>query len=215
MKRTLIINGGNIEEDFALPFLQKEKFDYKIAVDKGMEFCRKNGIWPDEILGDFDSVDPEVKNYFDSQDIPVHVYKPEKDQTDMENAMSLALKRGSSEITVLGATGTRMDHVLGSISNLTLPLKAGVPCSRVDAHNRIRMIHQELRIKKEEQYGKYVSILAFGGAAEGITLEGFYYPLRDYTMEAGSALGISNEIVEEEAKISFRTGTLLVIESRD
>ena len=133
----------------------------------------------------------------------------------MENAMSLALKRGSSEITVLGATGTRMDHVLGSISNLTLPLKAGVPCSLVDAHNRIRMIHQELRIKKEEQYGKYVSILAFGGAAEGITLEGFYYPLRDYTMEAGSALGISNEIVEEEAGISFRTGTLLVIESRD
>ena len=54
-----------------------EEFDYKIAVDKGMEFCRKNGIWPDEILGDFDSVDPEVKNYFDSQDIPVHVYKPE------------------------------------------------------------------------------------------------------------------------------------------
>ena len=40
MKRTLIINGGNIEEDFALPFLQKEEFDYKIAVDKGMILIR-------------------------------------------------------------------------------------------------------------------------------------------------------------------------------
>ena len=215
MKRTLIINGGNIEEDFALSFLRKEEFDYKIAVDKGMEFCRKNGIWPDEILGDFDSVDPKVKKYFDSQDIPVHVYKPEKDQTDMENAMSLALKRGSSEITVLGATGTRMDHVLGSISNLTLPLKAGVPCSLVDAHNRIRMIQQELRIKKEEQYGKYVSLLAFGGSADKITLTGFYYPLHGYTMRAGDGIGISNEITEEVAEICLESGTLIVVESRD
>lgn len=215
MRKTLIINGGNIEEDFALPFLQKASYNYVIAVDKGMEFCRKAGIRPDEILGDFDSVDPEVKKYFDSLEIPVHVYKPEKDQTDMENAMSLALKRESREILVLGATGTRMDHVLGSISNLTLPLKAGVPCSLVDAHNRIRMTAHELRIRKEEQYGKYVSILPFGGAAEGVTLEGFYYPLHDYTIEAGAAIGISNEIVAEEARISISAGTLLVIESRD
>ncbi len=215
MRKTLIVNGGNIEEDFALSFLQKENYNYVIAVDKGMEFCRKAGIRPDEILGDFDSVDPEVKKYFDSLEIPVHVYKPEKDQTDMENAMSLALKRESNEILVLGATGTRMDHVLGSISNLTLPLNAGVPCSLVDAHNRIRMIQHELTIRKEEQYGKYVSLLSFGGPAEGVTLEGFYYPLHDYTIEAGEAIGISNEIVAEEARISMGAGTLLVIESRD
>lgn len=215
MRKTLIINGGNIEDDFALAFLQKEKFDFVIAVDKGMEFCRRAGIRPDEILGDFDSVDPQVKQYFDSLEIPVHVYKPEKDQTDMENAMTLALERGSSEIVALGATGTRMDHVLGSISNLTLPLKKKVPCTLIDAHNRIRMTDHALKLKKKEQYGKYVSLLSFGGPVTGLTLTGFYYPLQDYTMEAGSALGISNEITEEEAEISFVSGTLLVIESRD
>lgn len=51
--KTIIINGGNIEDDFALPFLQKEQYDYLIAVDKGLEFCYRAGIRPDEVLGDF------------------------------------------------------------------------------------------------------------------------------------------------------------------
>lgn len=213
--KTIIINGGNIEDDFALPFLQKEQYDYLIAVDKGLEFCYRAGIQPDEMLGDFDSASPAVRDYFERLEIPVQLYKPEKDQTDMENAMRLALKRGSSEIVVLGATGTRMDHVLGSIYNLSIALDVGVPCALVDAHNRIRMIRHGLKIRKEEQYGKYVSLLAFGGSADKITLTGFYYPLHGYTMQAGDGLGISNEITEEEAEISLEAGTLIVIESRD
>ena len=213
--KTIIINGGNIEDDFALPFLQKEQYDYLIAVDKGLEFCYRAGIQPDEMLGDFDSASPAVRDYFERLEIPVQLYKPEKDQTDMENAMRLALKRGSSEIIVLGATGTRMDHVLGSIYNLSIALDAGVPCALVDAHNRIRMIRHGLKIRKEEQYGKYVSLLAFGGSADKITLTGFYYPLHGYTMQAGDGLGISNEITEEVAEICLESGTLIVVESRD
>lgn len=213
--KTIIINGGNIEDDFALPFLQKEQYDYLIAVDKGLEFCYRAGIRPDEMLGDFDSAAPAVRAYFEGMEIPVQLYKPEKDQTDMENAMRLALKRGSSEILVLGATGTRMDHVLGSIYDLNIALEAGVSCALVDAHNRIRMIQHGLKIRKEEQYGKYVSLLAFGGSAEKITLTGFYYPLHEYTMRAGDGIGISNEITEEAAEIQLESGTLIVVESRD
>ena len=90
--KTIIINGGNIEDDFALPFMQKETYDYVIAVDKGLEFCYRAGIRPDEMLGDFDSADPAVRSYFEGLEIPVQLYKPEKDQTDIENAMRLALK---------------------------------------------------------------------------------------------------------------------------
>ena len=213
--KTIIINGGNIEDDFALPFLQKENYDYLIAVDKGLEFCYRANIRPDEMLGDFDSARPEIRTYFEKLDIPVQLYKPEKDQTDMENAMRLALKRGSSEILVLGATGTRIDHVLGSIYDLNIALEAGVPCALLDAHNRIRMIHHGLQIKREEQYGKYVSLLAFGGSAKNITLKGFYYPLHEYTMQAGDGLGISNEITDDEAEIIVESGTLIVVESKD
>ena len=91
--KTIIINGGNIEDDFALPFLQKEQYDYLIAVDKGLEFCYRAGIRPDEMLGDFDSAAAAVRDYFEGLKIPVQLYKPEKDQTDMENAMQNGMNR--------------------------------------------------------------------------------------------------------------------------
>lgn len=213
--RTVIVNGGNIDRDFALSFLKKHPYDYMIAADRGMEFLKAAGICPDEIVGDFDSAESEALSYFSEKDVSVRRFKPQKDSTDMEIAMITALERGSTSIVVLGATGTRIDHVLGSIRNLSIPLKAGVECCLMDAHNRIRMIQHPIEIKKEEQFGKYVSLLACGGPVEGLTLEGFFYPLDQYLLEADSALGISNEITGEVGKITLRSGRLLVIESRD
>lgn len=213
--KTVILNGGRIDRDFALSLLQREGFDYLIAVDHGMEFARDAGLTPDEILGDFDSGDPSVKAYFEKKQVPIQEFQPQKDAPDMALAMERALELGSTEILVLGATGTRMDHVLGSIQALSLAADAGVPCCLVDPNNRIRMAKSSMTIRKSEQYGKYVSLIPHGGCVDGLTLRGFFYPLTEYGMPADSFLGISNEITEEEAVISFRKGTLLVIESRD
>ena len=60
-----------------------------------------------------------------------------------------------------------------------------------------------------------MSILPFGGKVEKITLKGFYYPLNEYQMQADEGLGISNEIVDEEAEISLGSGRLIVVESKD
>lgn len=213
--KTVILNGGRIDRDFALSLLRREGYDYLIAVDHGMEFAKAAELTPDEILGDFDSGDPSVKAYFEKKQVPVQEFPPQKDAPDMALAMERALEIGSSEILVLGATGTRMDHVLGTIQALALAADARVPCCLVDPNNRIRMAKSSLVIRKSEQYGKYVSLLPHGGCVEGLTLRGFFYPLTDYSMPADSFLGISNEITEEEAVISFHKGTLLVIESRD
>ncbi|MGN0355915.1 MAG: thiamine diphosphokinase [Muricoprocola sp.] len=213
--KTVIISGGNIEYDFALGFLEKEAYDYLLVVDKGMEFALKAGLVPDEILGDFDSVDPKVGQYYKKQGIPVSEYNPVKDYTDMELALRTAIERGSTEIVVLGATGTRMDHVLGSISNLTVPLENQVECCLIDSHNRIRMTDHNLTIRKEEQYGKYVSLLAFGGEVANLELKGFYYEVEGFTLRPDTSRGISNEIAGTSAEIRFDSGRLIVIESRD
>lgn len=218
--KTIIVSGGNIEDDFALCFLRKTKYDYLIAADKGMEFLKRAKLVPDEIVGDFDSADKNAADFFRNglagEARPkIRQFCPQKDYTDMEIAMQTALERASTEIVVLGATGTRIDHVLGSIRNLSIPMRAGVPCCIVDSHNRIRMTERSLTISREEQYGKYVSLLAHGGDVTKLTLEGFFYPLDDYTLHADQALGISNEITAEEGHIIFESGCLLVIESRD
>ena len=62
--RTCIISGGMIEPDFAFPYLQKQQFDIILAADRGLEFCYHYQIMPTYILGDFDSLSPEILNYY-------------------------------------------------------------------------------------------------------------------------------------------------------
>lgn len=216
--RTLIVSGGSIEFDFALAFCQKENFDRIIGVDDGLSFLRRAGLEPTHIVGDFDTANPETVDYYRGlEGVEIRAYNPVKDSTDTQIAIELAVELGSSSIVVLGATGTRLDHVLGNIQSLMLAKKAGVDCVLLDAHNRIRLITSDTRLKKAEQYGSYVSLLPLTSRVEGVDLIGFRYPLTNHTFTStGSAgLGVSNEILEEEAWIRMKSGVLILIESQD
>lgn len=211
-----IISGGHIDDMFALEWLQQNKCDLLIAADSGMNFLYRNNIVPDIIAGDFDSVDTASLERFSGMDkIEMIRLNPIKDDTDTEFVIREAIRRGATEITVLGATGTRLDHVLGNMHLLGIGLKHGVEIWLVDAHNRIRMIGGEIEIKKEEQFGDYISLLPIDGTVTGVTLEGFKYLLENAVISSFSSLGISNEIVEEKAKIKIDNGVLLMIEARD
>lgn len=216
--KTVIISGGRIERDFALSFLKNEIFDQIIAVDNGLKFLHENQIRPTWIVGDFDTAAPELVEYYQRQtDIPIRRFNPVKDSTDSQIAIELALELGSSEITILGGTGTRLDHVLGNIQSLMLARKKGVSCIILDAYNRIRLMDGVVHLKKSEQYGKYVSLLPLTTEVTGVELRGFKYELTNYTFTStGSAgLGVSNEITAEVAEIRIKTGIFVLIESRD
>ena len=214
--RFVIISGGHIDAAFAIEWLEQNEYDCMIAADSGMNFLHRNGIIPDIIAGDFDSVDRDSMAYFQGlNDVQVIRLNPVKDDTDTEFVIREAIRRGATEIVVLGATGTRLDHVLANVNMLGIGLEEGVLIQLVDKHNRIRMIYDSLEIAKSEQFGSYVSVLPVKGDAKGVTLEGMKYPLENADIACFSSLGVSNEIVDETAKISVKHGVLLVIESRD
>ena len=216
--RTVIISGGRIERDFALSFLENETFEQFIAVDNGLRFCYDNQIKPTWIVGDFDTAAPELVEYYQTQtDIPIRRFNPVKDSTDSQIAIELALELGSSEITLLGGTGTRMDHVLGNIQSLMLAKKKGVSCVILDEYNRIQLIDGETRLKKSEQYGKYVSLLPLTTEVTGVDLTGFKFNLTGHTFTStvSAGLGVSNEIIEDTAEIRVKSGIFVLIESRD
>lgn len=214
--KILIVSGGQIEDNFAKEWIAQYQPDFMIVADSGMEFMRRVGLNPDMIIGDFDSVASETLAYFKEQTgIIFKELNPMKDDTDTEFAIRQAISLGAEEITVLGATGTRLDHVLGNVALLGIGLQEQVQIQLVDAHNRIRMIDKTLKLEKVNQFGKFVSLLPFAGAVRGVTLKGFKYPLENHTMLAFSSLGISNEIVDEEAEILLEEGVLVVIEARD
>ena len=220
---TVIVSGGMIQKDFALDFLKKlqnengEKKLRFIAADRGLDFFRETGLVPDIVDGDFDSVSEEGKAYLDSlTEAEIIKLQPEKDDTDTQSAVNLAIQKGARNILILGATGGRLDHFLGNLGILTLGKQKNVQVALVDEQNYLCLAESGTRLFREKQFGKYVSFFPVGGEVKGLTLEGFKYALNGYDLTvADCGLTVSNEIQEEEARISYKKGSLLMIMSRD
>jgi thiamine pyrophosphokinase len=171
-------------------------------------------VIPDYILGDFDSIDKKVLEKYKTQKIKINELKPEKDFTDTEEAINLAIKLKSSEFVIIGAIGTRIDHVLANINVLKIALDNNIKAQIINEHNEIELINNELIIEKNNLY-KYISIMPLTTQVEGITITGMKYPLENYTLTIGNSLGVSNEQIEKTAKIKVKDGILIVIKSRD
>lgn len=126
------------------------------------------------------------------------------------------LDRCNSEIWILGATGTRVDHVFCNLQILKNAWERQIPAWMADEHNLIGLpVKQHIILKKEEQFGQFVSFFPLEEKVEGLTLKGFKYPLQDYCLLNKAGLGVSNEITEETATASWKTGILVMIQSRD
>ena len=212
----LIVSGGSLNKELVTKVVGQGRYDRILAADSGMNALYAAAVTPDIIIGDFDSADKKILAFFQqNKEIDFCTLNPEKDDTDTEFAIRESIRRGADSITIIGGTGTRLDHVLGNISLLGIGLEEGVRMELLDAHNRICMIDHSVTLKKKEQYGNYLSLIPYNGNVTGVTLKGLKYPLHDYTMGGFNSLGISNEIVDDEASIELTSGQLLVIESRD
>ncbi len=215
--KTLIISGGQINKEFLEQFICENHFDYVIGVDKGIEMCHKCNIIPSILMGDYDSVDSKILIYYENNtDIKIKRFSPEKDDTDTQMAINWAVHIGSTQIAIVGATGSRVDHLLGNIQSLCIPLEKNIECFLIDNNNKIMLLKENKLIKKSEQYGTYVSLLSLTDKVTKLTLKGFKYPLYDYTLTNHSGgFGVSNELIDDEAEIIFQTGILIMIQSRD
>ena len=220
---TVIVSGGMIQKDFALDFIKKLKKERNgerltlMAADRGLDFFRETGLTPDLADGDFDSVSSEGKTYLESlTDTEIVQLQPEKDDTDTQSALNLAIQRGARSILILGATGGRLDHFLGNLGLLTLGKIKGARVALADEQNYICLAESGRKIQKDRQFGRYVSFFPVGGDVEGLTLKGFKYSLDGYCLTvADSGLTVSNEIQDTYAQVFYEKGSLLMIMSRD
>ena len=200
--KTCIIAGGMLEREFVLCFMREQKFDIILAADRGLEFCNEENIRPTYILGDFDSLkDGVLEKYRQENQVPIREFNPVKDNTDMDLALQQAIILGSSEIYILGGTGGRLDHFFSTVQNLKKAWLKQIPAYLIDSRNLITLpCEKEFTIDR----------------VTGLTLEGFRYPLENYTLiNASGGLGVSNEIVEAQGRVKYEDGVLLMIQSKD
>lgn len=213
----LIICGGKIENyDYYSSYI--EEADLIICVDSGAVHAKAMNLKPHILLGDFDSITKEDYDHFLDMGVNFKEYPAEKDETDTELAVEYAISQGCTKIMIVGGIGTRFDHTLANIFLLKKMLDKGVEGWIIDEYNRISLIKDYIKIKKERD--TKVSLLPLSDTVHGITTSGLYYPLNNSKMEIGPTRGISNEFVDAKglgdyAEISIKAGLLLVILARD
>jgi thiamine pyrophosphokinase len=210
--KVVIISGGKPPSQKLLNEELKAS-DMVIAADSGADCLYDYKINPDILVGDFDSINKRVfTNYVDSKN-KIEKYPVEKDSTDTQLAINKAIDSGASEIILLGCTGNRIDHLLGNIGMLQHCLDKGVKAQIIDENNIIFLIDHTIKLKGNQ--GDIFSIQSYGRSVENVSITGSKYKLKNYTLNVGDPLTISNEFKEEEVTISFDKGLILVLLSKD
>ena len=212
-KEACIITGGALSEKILSDYLMQHPESLRIVVDGALEITHRLGLQPDFIVGDFDTVSRNLLSYYDESIILRH--PPEKDQTDTELAIETAVDQKCNALVFFGATGSRLDHSLANIFLLQGLLNAGIEAVILNENNKLYLKKQGFHIKRKDACGDYLSLLPLTETVEGVTLSGVKYPVENLTFYRERTLGISNEITEEEAKIEFKKGIFIVVESRD
>ena len=180
-----------------------EKGDIVIAADGGLKHTQTLGITPDIILGDFDSLGYVPRG---SELHPV-----EKDDTDAMLAAKRGLALGCREFLFYGSLdGPRLDHTVANFQTLAYLEEHGARGRLIGLRQQVTLLKNGTLTFPKDAKGN-ISVFAFGGEAEGVSIRGLYYNLEKGTLTPAFPLGVSNHFIGEEAEVSVEKGSLLII----
>jgi len=211
VKVIIFTNGEYHDPEFYRRKLEENPQATVIVADGGANFIRELDICPNYLLGDMDSISPDVYQYYKSRTI-IEKYPVMKNQTDTEIAIEKAIDLGADEVIVFGGTGDRIDHSLGNIYLLSRFLEKGIKASIVNEKQEIFMIDHEITFSYPVE--TLVSLLPVDGLAQSINIEGFLYPVENGKMTIFEPYGISNVTSKSQQTIRVGSGKLLVIVNR-
>lgn len=210
-QRALIFVNGEVRHIEALRNLIQPE-DMLIAADGGLRHLMDLGRTPHILIGDLDSIDLSLLPDLQIKGVEVLRFPVEKDETDLELAIQTAMKRSCKSIILVGALGGRLDQTLGNIFLLTNSEWTDLDISMDDGIDQVFLIRAEKNI--HGQPGDIVSLLPLTGSALGVCTENLKYPLKNETLYSDRTRGISNEMLQETARVTIRSGLLLCIHTR-
>jgi thiamine pyrophosphokinase len=184
-----------------------------IAADGGGRHCRALGLEPDILIGDFDSLPSAEVEALERSGAEVIRYPPEKDSTDLELAIDLALARGLNDLIVVGAIGDRWDQSLANFLLLAVKTPVNGRLLYLDGLQEARLVRSGETLRIEGAPGDTVSLIPLAGDAEGLTTRGLAYLLQDERLVYGSTRGVSNVLQATRAEVSVGSGRLVCLVS--
>ncbi|MEI8133949.1 MAG: thiamine diphosphokinase [bacterium] len=203
----ILLHGEPPPEDLLHYFANRSP--HIIATDGAAEYALECGLQLNTVIGDMDSLNSEIRATIASKGINL-ITESDQNTTDFEKALEHLIKKEIREVTVLGLTGKRSDHVL---SNLSVMLRYADQFDSIKAYD-IFQVHHFLTAERQWHsfnmpIGTHVSLTPLP-QAQGVTTSGLYYPLRNSQMNFGEIEGIDNIIIEDTASVQLSRGSLLV-----
>ena len=206
--RAFIYTGGTVRIESITEHPKAD--DLCIAADQGYHTAKALGERIDLLLGDFDSIGSVPGD----EEMEIQRVPAEKDYTDTQLAVEIALERGADEIIIIGGLSGRLDHTLSTLAILEELNARGVYCTVTDGQNRVRYMKSTSTLIARSPY-KYLSLIAADEVVKGVDIEGCKYPLKKATLRRSHQFAVSNEITGNVAFISVKKGGVFIIESRD
>lgn len=205
MKKCIIIANGRSPSKNVVSFFKKKDYSTFICADGGANSAFKLGLVPDFIIGDLDSIKPEILKFFSDKSTIIKIKR--QNDTDVEKCLKFAIRKGFSEALLLGVTGDRLDH---TICNLGIVLKfyRQIKCNIVAENSYLIPTDESITLKSN--VGETISIYAFDRKTK-ITSEGLKYPLQNSTLAFGEKESTSNVALSNSVKIVVKGGIIFII----
>ena len=182
--------------------------DWFICADGGANTAARFDCIPDLIIGDLDSIKKETLDDFRRVDV-----KKLKDQnsTDLEKALTAAIRKKYKEIIVLGATGGRLDHAIGNLSAL-IKFSRKAHISFIDNTGIFFSVNHSIEFNLP--VGTVISLLPLSRCS-GIVTKGLKWNLKNESLELGVRESTSNVVLSSSVKIKVQKGRLITFVMTD
>ncbi len=173
-----------------------------IAVDGGIRYCAQYGFNPNIYVGDLDSANEQDLAHFPQ--IKTHVFPKEKNKTDLQLAIEIALQTHAF-LHIFGALGGRTDH---SFFNLLLLTRFPEKIELLSNEETVFLINEQKSISTHP--GMIVSLMPINGPAYNVTTSGLKWELNDATLDK-EFTSLSNVALGSKISVRLAKGDLLCI----
>lgn len=209
----VVVLDGPLGDDPATAGVLAEA-DLVVAADGGAARLARIDRVPDLVIGDFDSLEPELAAELAAAGAALQRHPRDKDLTDGELALLAALERSPARTVLLGMLGgPRADMVLANQMLLFHPRLTERTVMGIAPGWSIFPVGAR-PLELPARPGSTLSLVPIDPLAEGLDLDGVRWPLAGAAIERGLGRTISNRVAADRIRVSSRAGRLLLFLER-
>lgn len=205
MKKCIILANGKSTSKRVIDFVKSKGYSIIICADGGANSAFKLGLVPDFIIGDLDSIKPEVLKFYSDKSTIIHIKK--QIDTDVEKCLKFAIKKKFTDVVLIGVTGDRLDHTIGNLS-IVLKFYDKIQCKIIADNSFLLPTNKSITLRSK--IGETISIFGFNKKTK-ITSFGLKYPLKNSSLPFGEKESTSNEASKDTVNILVKGGVIFII----